>query len=58
MDVMDGIDRNELERRVNENEEYLRDLKSKGGTTDLAGRELFFFIATVAAICIAMLLWR
>ena len=58
MEIMEGIDREELEKRVQENEEYLRDLKAKGGTTDLAGGELLAFVATVAAICILALLWR
>ena len=58
MEIMEGIDRAELERRVRENEEYLQDLKSKGGTTDLAGRELLLFIATVVATCLVALLWR
>jgi len=58
MEIMEGIDREELERRVQENDEYLRDLKAKGGTTDLAGREMLAFIATVVVICLLAILWR
>jgi len=58
MEVMEGIDREELERRVQENDKYLTDLKSKGGTTDLAGGELLAFVATVVAVCLLSLLWR
>ncbi|MCY3768004.1 MAG: hypothetical protein OXG56_01360 [Gammaproteobacteria bacterium] len=58
MEIMAGVDREELERRVRENEEYLKDLKSRGGTTDLGVGETLLFIATVAVACFIALLWR
>jgi len=57
MEIMDGVDRGELERRVRENDDYLKNLKSKGGATDLGVGETFMFIATIVAVSLAALLW-